>query len=97
MDKIQFFYAIKRVEQLAFDGRTYWVDEIVGDGHIVCNDMILCGKRKDDIKIKYKTKQSTTKMSRARNVPICQVCEKRYKENPRFQWKKWEQMVNETK
>ena len=90
MENVKFFYAKKYVMQLGFDGRNESVETTVGDGHIVYQGSFLCGTDKEKVKRATMAKSTSMRSTRLHNVPICAECEKRYKSNPRFAWKKWE-------
>jgi len=94
MKNIKFWYAIGTVKQTAFnfDGSTYLADVDgvpVGEGHIVYNDVLLCRQSRDVLKKKFNTKRQSTVDGRKAGVPLCEQCEKKFKENTDLAWQKW--------
>lgn len=98
ISNLKFWYAIGTVKQTAFnhDGSTYMVDVdgiVVGEGHIIHNDVLLCRKSRDAIKKQHNTKRQSTVESRKSGVPLCKVCEQKFKENTDFAWQRWTKNV----
>jgi hypothetical protein len=90
---IRFWCAIGKVKQLAFreDGSNYdiEIDYPVGEQHIIYNEVLLCRQGRESIKGKLGAKKQKTVANRIQNVPLCEKCEKKFKENPDLGWQRW--------
>lgn len=90
-DPIKFYYAHKRVKQLAaFQGESdIYVYVNVGVGHLSLNDTLLCGQTQEEIEKELGADGHETVVRRYPGVPICPDCQKRWKELPGSPWQRW--------
>jgi len=101
MNKVKFFYIETSDEQLAFDwAKPVKAQRVVGEGHIVYNDQLICGENKKGLVEKARTKHTTVKAKTVTNsiggVKTCQRCVDGYKANGSLSFRRWVDAVKET-
>lgn len=91
--QIQFWVAVGTVKQLMFrdDGSTTEIEKEnpVGEQHIVYQEVLLCRQSRNTLMNRFNAHKKKIVSQRIPNVPLCQKCEKKYKENPNLPWVKW--------
>ena len=95
-ENIKFWYPIKTVGQIDFEGHTHFKSVIAGEGHIVYMDVLLCRQSREKLKHDVGAKTNRSVQSRVDGVGLCSVCEKKYKANQNLAWQKWISSVRET-
>jgi hypothetical protein len=91
---MKFWCAIGEASQLAFadDGSTAEVkiDGLpVGECHIVVNDVLLCKQSRDKLKSDVLARRQKNVEHRVKSIPLCPVCEQKFKTNGNLPWRKW--------
>lgn len=93
MDNLKFFYLVKEVQQLTFDGLSRAVSVPHGDLHFISPespDTTLCGEYKEILKTKGGTRKFRQVSTRPEGVRTCELCEKACKNMKNSAWKRWE-------
>lgn len=92
-DNIKYWSVVGTVKQIAFreDGTTYDHEILspIGEQHVLYNGVLMCGKSRNALKDKFKTKKQKTVQLRIENLPLCKDCEKKYKKNSNLAYQKW--------
>ena len=94
MDGVKFFYLETSDEQLAFDwAKSQKAQRIVGEGHIVHNDQLICGGNKKKLAEEAKKQHTIIKAKTVSNsiggVNMCQKCIDGYKANKSMAYRRW--------
>lgn len=89
MNNISFWYAVSHISQLDFEGHEHFIDKVVGEGHIVYMDMLLCRQSRERLKAEAKAKKQKTVPNRIEGIKLCEKCQQKYKENENLDWQHW--------
>lgn len=93
MSEVKFFYAIKTIGQLDFEGRMHFKDVVVGEGHLVYSEVLMCRQSRDSLMKKLEAKGKKEVAVRIEGVKTCKKCEEAYKANVNLAWKRWVEAV----
>lgn len=86
--KVQFWYPLKTVSQLTFEGSSV-VHLVPQEGHILYMGRLMCKQSMERLKAECGAKTNKTVSARINGVKICQICQEKYKLNPDLEWVHW--------
>lgn len=94
-EQFSYWYAVQVEEQLDFEGKVH-KHEVVVEGHIVHNEVLMCRESREVV-MKTKKAQKEKKLSlRLPYAKLCPVCLERYKNHPLSAWHRWMKSIENT-
>lgn len=87
-NQISFWYPVKTIQQLTFDGARVFVD-CPQEGHIVYQGRLICRQGMERIKAECGAKKQKTVSTRIQSIGICKKCQEGYKKNQDLDWVHW--------
>lgn len=91
--KVKFWVAVGIVKQMTFrdDGSTAEIEKEHprGEQHIVYSEVLMCRQSRDTLMKKVDATKKKVVQQRIEGVPVCQKCEKAYREHPDLAFRKW--------
>lgn len=92
---VSFWYAVKNAIQSNFEGQPTVVQVFVGEGHIVYNEVLMCGQSREALQKTYKADRAKQVELRIEGLPVCKKCQQKFKENSALSWQKWTKNIKE--
>lgn len=86
--EIQYWYPIKNVGQLTFEGKMVIVPA-PQEGHIYYNGRLICKQSMERLKNECGAKSHKMVTVRIAGVKICHLCQEGYKKNESLAWAHW--------
>lgn len=87
-DNFTYFYPVKLLTQMSFDGKTFKVPEY-GEGHIQHFDVLLCKQSKERLTSKEKGDNQKIVKHPMAGKKMCPKCMELYKLHPDSAWYRW--------